>query len=270
MKKNEELRMCLLNNWLEKDDCRCITVIGSGGKTTLIWHLASSLAPGRKILVTPTTKMFVPPPGEKLYDNYCGQGSLPVSPLPGVTLAGAFNGASGKLENLPPGQLEEMVHGYDFVLIEGDGSKGRPLKAWSDDEPVVPDFTDMTIGVLPLWPLGKPVSESLVHRMPLFLALTGAAIGEPITPGHILRVIMGRAAGEAGNVGSTQPGLFAKARGKKLLFFSQVEDDAAIKQARELAEALPEGFRCRLSGIVAGSVKRTLGQTISPANTGIQ
>ena len=218
--------MCLLNTWLEKDDSRCITVIGSGGKTALIWHLASSLAPGRKILVTPTTKMYLPP-----------------SPPPGVTLAGVYNGASGKLEGLPPGQLEEAIHGYDFVLIEGDGSKGLPLKAWSEDEPVVPAFTDLTIGVLPLWPIGKPVSESLIHRLPLFLTLTGAVSGEPITQGHILRVI------------AASTGLFAKARGKRLLFFSQVEDDAALKQAQEITEALPEEFRNGLDDVMAGSVK---------------
>ena len=226
--------MTILTTLVEKYDSRRITVVGSGGKTTLIWHLASSLAPGRKILVTPTTKMFVSP-----------------SPPPGVTLAGVFNGASGKLESLPPGQLEEAIHGYDFVLIEGDGSKGLPLKAWSTDEPVVPAFTDLTIGVLPLWPIGKPVSENLIHRLPLFLTLTGAAPGEPITQGHILRVITGGAAGEA-----SPSGLFAKARGKKLLFFSQVEDDAALKQAQDLAEALPAEFRSGLSGVVAGSVKK--------------
>jgi len=231
--KNEKLS--IFTTLFEKDDSRCITVIGSGGKTALIWHLASSLAPDRKILVTPTTKMFVPP-----------------SPLPGVTLAGVFNGESGKLESLPPGQLEEMIHGYDFVLIEGDGSKGLPLKAWSEDEPVVPAFTDLTIGVLPLWPIGKPVSENLIHRLPLFLTLTGAVSGEPITSGHILRVITcGVAADEA-----SPPGLFAKAKGKKLLFFSQAEDDAALKQARGMAAALPVEFRSGLSGIIAGSVRK--------------
>ena len=223
-----------------------VTVIGSGGKTSLIWRLAANLAPGRRILVTPTTKMFVPSPEEKLYDFYFN--GLPAS-VSGVTLAGIFNEAIGKLESLPLPVLSQIIPGYDLVLIEGDGSKGLPLKAWTDYEPVVPDFTTLTLGVLPLWPLGKPVSESLIHRLPLFLSLTGAAVGEIIKPEHITALITGGAGGDE------VPGLFAKARGKKLLFFNQVEDDGDLNQASEIADLLPTAFRESLSGIIAGSVR---------------
>lgn len=233
-----------------------ITVIGSGGKTSLIWHLSASFAmrSGRKILVTPATKMFVPPPETKLYDRYygrCNDGILP-EPVPGITLAGHFNETNGKLESLPPSQLEKMLAGYDLVLIEGDGSRGLPLKAWTKNEPVIPSSTSLCIGMLPLWPLGKPVSESLVHRLPLFLALTGAGPGEPIRPEHIERLITGRQA-ESGAV--PLPGLFTKARGKKVLFFNQIENEGALTQAREMAELLPPRFREGLCGIIAGSVR---------------
>jgi probable selenium-dependent hydroxylase accessory protein YqeC len=234
--------------------CRVITVIGSGGKTSLIWHLAASFAaePDRKILVTPTTKMLVPPLETRLYHryldcrNYNSAEELKSHTVSGITLAGVFNEASGKLESLPPDQLEKIVSAYDSVLIEGDGSRGLPLKAWADDEPVVPPFTDLTIGMLPLWPLGKPVSEKLVHRLPLFLTLTGAVEGEPLKAEHILRLITGDA---------DCPGLFAKARGGKILFFNQIEDDASMKQTRELAESLPPEFRGGLSAVIAGSVR---------------
>ena len=214
-----------------------ITVIGSGGKTSLIWHLAASFVrSGRKVLVSPTTKMF--PPSK---------------PVPGVTLAGHFNETSGKLESLPPEDLEKLVADHDFALLEGDGAKGLPLKAWAAHEPVVPPFTTLTIGVLPLWPLGKVISEDLAHRLPLFLELTGAAAGERLTQKHILSIITG---------GKTQPGLFAKARGKKLLFFryadsyfdNHVDGGQAVKQAREIVEALPVEFRESLSGIICGNL----------------
>jgi probable selenium-dependent hydroxylase accessory protein YqeC len=241
---------------------KTVTVIGSGGKTSLIWHLAVSLAkPGCKILVTPATKMFVPPAEEKLYDRYCNcsckckckcDTAMPGGLLPGVTLAGVFNETSGKLESLPPETLEKIIAGYDLVLMEGDGSRGLPLKAWADGEPVVPLFTSITVGIAPLWPLGKPVSEETAHRLPLFLALVGASKGEIIKPEHYARVIMGRQAA-AGK--PAIPGLFAKARGSKVLFFNQIEDYGAIKQAEEIVSLLPGQFRESLSGIIAGSVR---------------
>ena len=135
--------------------------------------------------------------------------------------------------------------------MEGDGSRGLPLKAWAEDEPVVPPFTDLTIGMLPPGFLGKPITENIIHRFQLFLALTGTVPGEDLKPEHIVRLITG-----AEKTGSLPlPGLFAKARGKKLLFFNQVEDDCALKQARELTESLGFEFRSGLWKIIAGSVR---------------
>ncbi|MDR1804467.1 MAG: putative selenium-dependent hydroxylase accessory protein YqeC [Treponema sp.] len=241
-----------------------VTIVGSGGKTSLIWHLAANKAPSdhsgvvrRKILVTPTTKMLVPS-DDKLYDRYydgitnCITDGITGDPIPGVTLAGCFNEATGKLESLPLPALSELISSYDLVLLEGDGSRGLPLKAWAADEPVVPAFTTLTVGVLPLWPLGKPISESMIHRLPLFLSLTGATAGETLKPEHITAVITGAACGGGLLCGG---GLFAKARGKKALFFNQAEDDEALKQAREVVGLLPPDFRAGLCAIIAGSVQ---------------
>ena len=238
----------------------CVTVIGSGGKTSLIWHLAKTLliSPGkvpercRRILVTPTAKMLAPPSGEKLYDRYADRNNYRgrdgtdffyrglKNPVRGITLAGSFNKVNSKLETLPPEELEAIAPFYDLVLMEGDGSRGLPLKAWADYEPVVPDFTDVTIGMLATWPLGMPVSEKHIHRLPQFLALTGMAEGEKLKMEHMAKIITG---------------LFAKACGKKILFFNQAESEDSLIIARELTERLPEQFRSSLSGIIAGSVR---------------
>ena len=224
-----------------------ITVIGSGGKTSLIWLLARQLA--RRVphvLVTPTTKMFLPPPAEKLFDHYSD--GAPPAPLAGITLAGVFNEKTGKLESLPPPELERIVRDYDLVLIEGDGSRRLPLKGWADHEPVVPRFTDFTVGMLPLWPMGMPTSEKIIHRLPLFCALSGAKAGEALSLAHLAAAI--------GCGKESSRSLFSTAEGKKILFINQIEDEAALDQARELVGLLPLKFRSGLYRIIAGSVKR--------------
>ena len=214
-----------------------ITVIGSGGKTSLIWYLAASLKnETRKILVTPTTKMYVP--DAHFYNRYYN--GVPPKAEEGITLAGRFSEANAKLESLPPADLERIVPGYDLVLIEGDGSKGLPLKAWAEDEPVIPSLTSITIGMLPLWPLGKPISEKIIHRLPLFLELSGASEGEPVKPEHIIKLVTK---------------CFANARGRSILFFNQVEDDEALRQAREFTGLFSSELRMSLDWVVAGSVK---------------
>ena len=238
---------------------KIVTVIGSGGKTSLIWFMAAALAviPDRKILVTPTTKMLVPPyaakrnAGLNFYTRYFSSPEMVTAAASGITLAGNFNKASGKLESFPLPKLESMINDYDFVLIEGDGSRALPYKAWESYEPVVPSFTDLTIGMLPIQGLGEAITEKTVCRLELFLARTGALKGEALTKEHLKRVI-------SGNETGSSTGLFAKARGKKLLFLNQVEDAASLKNARELAEILPKNFRKTLAAIIAGSVMENL------------
>jgi probable selenium-dependent hydroxylase accessory protein YqeC len=208
-------------------------VIGSGGKTSLIWHLARYFAPkSRSVLVATTTKMF-PPKKTEL--------------LPGIDMAGRFNQKTGKLEALPLEELAERIPAYDLVLIEGDGSRGLPLKGWAEYEPVIPSFATVTIGVLPLWPLGKPISAEFIHRLPLFCALTGADIGSMLEIEHLVKVIAG---------GKMEKSLFSAAVGRKILFFNQIEHEAAVLQAAKLAALLPMDFKSRLQGIIAGSVEQ--------------
>jgi probable selenium-dependent hydroxylase accessory protein YqeC len=165
---------------------------------------------------------------------------FPLPKMPGVTQAGIFNSESGKLESLPLPELERITGCYDLVLVEGDGAKKLPLKGWADYEPVVPEFTTATAGVIPVWPLGRPATGELIHRLPLFCGLANISEGEVIHPLHLAAAI--------------ERGLFAKAKGKKLLFFSQVENKSCLAAARKIVDLLPPAFCSTLAGIAAGSV----------------
>jgi probable selenium-dependent hydroxylase accessory protein YqeC len=170
----------------------------------------------------------------------------PSETLPNVETAGILNTESGKLEALPPEELEKKAAAFGLLLIESDGSRGLPLKAWKPGEPAIPTLATATLGVIPLWPLGQPVSETIIHRLSLFLELSGAKEGEALKPEHLLRVITGY---------KDRPGLFAAARGKRILFFNQIEDNKGLQAARELAAMLPPRFRTGLYAVVAGSVR---------------
>jgi probable selenium-dependent hydroxylase accessory protein YqeC len=221
-----------------------VTITGCGGKTTLLWKLAEEKR-GEKTLVTTTTHIGRPPEAENRYDYFWNEEDVEdvvdvVSRAErGVTLAGST--AGGKFASLPLETLEKIIPLFDYVFMEGDGSRTLPLKAWADYEPVVTSSTNITIGVLPLWTLGMAISDKIIHRLPIFCELTGARAGEPLEAKHFVSVITG--------------GLFKGARGRKILFFNQVEDEKTLRAAREITALLPPDFARGLHRALAGSLR---------------
>jgi molybdenum cofactor cytidylyltransferase len=81
--------------------------------------------------------------------------------------------------------------GYHSIplLIEADGSRGKPLKAWAEHEPPIPEFVDFVIQVVGLMGLGKLLNEENVHRPEIFSRLSGLNIGEKITTDSLARIL---------------------------------------------------------------------------------
>jgi probable selenium-dependent hydroxylase accessory protein YqeC len=59
--------------------------------------------------------------------------------------------------------LDRLANLADFILIEADGSKQLPIKAWADHEPVLPTCTSMVLILAGLSCLEKPLSAAC-HR----------------------------------------------------------------------------------------------------------
>jgi probable selenium-dependent hydroxylase accessory protein YqeC len=173
---------------------------------------------------------------------------LPAVIEPGVTFAGNHEEGASKTTALSPALLPALIRSADVTLIEGDGSKTLPLKGWADYEPVVPPSTTVTVGVIPLWPLGMPATETVIHRLPQFCALTGAEKAGVLTASHLASAVSGGP--------NKRRGLFAEARGKRVLFFNQAEDEGAFRQADEVVDLLPAVFKAGLDAVIVGSVRQ--------------
>jgi len=171
---------------------RFISVVGSGGKTALLRYLSERL-PGTVILTT-STHMY-PFPGMPLVD--AGGAATPGRVL--AELRAALRDSrvvclgrllpSGKL-SAPSGvmPLEALLDEADHVIVEADGSAGRPLKAHRPFEPVIPACSAMTVGVAGASGIGRPASEAC-HCPELFCALAGMDPGEPVRPEHVAAVL---------------------------------------------------------------------------------
>ena len=174
---------------------KCISVIGSGGKTTLLRYLAGRL-PGTVILTTSTH--IYPFPGIPLVET--GEedsGKSPDRILAEIREALSRSRVICLGQPEPSGKLaspadivpfELLLPEADHVLIEADGAAGRPLKAHRPWEPVIPACSAMTVCVVGASGIGKPVSQAC-HCPELFASLAGISPGSLVEPEHIAAVV---------------------------------------------------------------------------------
>ena len=130
-------------------DHELIALIGGGGKSTLLFALGNELAGrGKRVIVTTTTKMgreqaLVAPTVCWSADTDCALDALD-GPGPVMLVTGGD-------EHKVTGPAPEVIDGLfaesdaDYIIVEADGSRGRPLKAPAANEPVVPVTTTTVV-----------------------------------------------------------------------------------------------------------------------------
>jgi probable selenium-dependent hydroxylase accessory protein YqeC len=175
-----------------------LSLVGGGGKTSLLFHLAHSLArSGKRVLTTTTTKILVPSPDQSqtlLIDDdpeaILRQASCGLRTTSHITAA-AHNLDNSKLQGFAPEAIRIFRESglFDWILVEADGAARRPLKASAGHEPVIPPDTSVLVAVAGLEVLGQPLSEELVFRSALAAPLMGLAMGEIITASALARLL---------------------------------------------------------------------------------
>ncbi len=155
-------------------------VIGGGGKTSLLRALGEELAgEGHTVLLCATTKFF-PFPGLVNLDSPSERElreSLSARRLIAAGTSIAGTGKRGALE-LP---MECLAALADYVIVEADGSAGRPVKAHAPHEPVIPARANQTILVVGASGFGRPIAGA-AHRPERYAELAGVRPDAPVSP----------------------------------------------------------------------------------------
>jgi probable selenium-dependent hydroxylase accessory protein YqeC len=164
-----------------------ISLVGAGGKTSTMFRLAQELkALGKKVLVTTTTNIAFSETSQA--DHLVIDSSKDIRFLsrvePGtiVCLGSGMLNDKGKLKGIDREFIDEVYqkHLFDYIVVEADGSKRRPIKAPAHYEPVIPRETTRVVGLIGLDALGKSITEDHVHRPNLFCSITGKKMGDII------------------------------------------------------------------------------------------
>jgi probable selenium-dependent hydroxylase accessory protein YqeC len=205
-----------------------ISLVGAGGKTTLINKLTESLRKKKKILVSSTTTFIKPEITMYDFMDYAYHKDYDLGSInrPGIYIIGKGKNLEDLVFGLSTEDIENLADGFDHTIIECDFSNGRPLKGFRGHEPKIPSTTDITIGVLDIQSLGLMVNATNIHHLDKYLELTGSSIGSLVTIGHLAKIVNDKMA------------LFKNAVGKKVLYINKVEKEMDEALALNLFETI--------------------------------
>ena len=134
-------------------------LIGSGGKTTLLYTLTEELRKSGSVVLCTSTHIRVP----EQYPLVTGGADELRAALArhGAVCAGT-PAEDGKLTAAPIG-FAELAQLAEYVLVEADGAKGLPLKLHAAHEPVIPENAQRAVLVVGADGFGKPLRQ-VCHR----------------------------------------------------------------------------------------------------------
>jgi probable selenium-dependent hydroxylase accessory protein YqeC len=177
-----------------------VSLVGAGGKTSLMFRLARELSmAGEAVLTTTTTKIYEPSRDQSdcvvLSDsvgNILGRAGELLTRHPHITAAMYKMPDEGKLMGFRPENIAELKAAamFQWIIVEADGAAGRPLKAPAAHEPVTPDCADVQIGIVGLNGVGRPLTERMVFRCERFAELTGLSPGAVISDDAVAEIVV--------------------------------------------------------------------------------
>jgi len=154
------------------------SIIGSGGKTSLIHALSLILSKKGKVLLSTSTHIY---PFSHCENILVQESDSPERILSLVKegfskeniLCLGAEGREGKLSKAPI-SFSMLESCSDYILVEADGSKRLPAKAHNEREPQIPKESNLTILVFGASALNKEI-RLVVHRPEIFRALFSPA-----------------------------------------------------------------------------------------------
>jgi probable selenium-dependent hydroxylase accessory protein YqeC len=231
-----------------------VSLVGAGGKTTLMFQLARELASdGHSVLTTTTTKIFKPGPDQSPMVVMAENLPLLLEKF-GASVSGGLHvtavcgelAAQNKLIGYPPQLIDAVQKSglFQWILVEADGARRRPLKAPAAHEPVVPASSGWVIAMVGLEAIGKPLDDQHVFGSQDYSRITGLPAGAPVTTESVVGAVLA----PDGILKGFPP------EAKRILFLNKAESRERRAAGREIACALLGMSSRRIDRIIVGSL----------------
>ena len=231
-----------------------VSLVGAGGKTSLMYRLARELTSrGDTVLTTTTTKIYMPEPAQSSCVLVSGSvtGLLAeaqdlINENRHITMARYKLSDEGKLGGFSPQTIDVIRDSrlFQWIIVEADGAAGRPLKAPAEHEPVVPVSTTAVVGLAGLSGFGKPLSDRWVFRPDHFVEVAGINYNETINEDAIARTF------------SHRNGIFKNSsmRTRRSVFLNQADLPEGRAAGQRIAKLLLKDSGAEIKRVVLGQL----------------
>ena len=173
-----------------------VAFAGAGGKSSAIRTLAAELtSEGMKVIVAPTTKMFlgeIADVGTLIFSRETSEllsETRKALASSDAVVLGSEKISKDRIGGLAPEVFDQLSSLADVVLVEADGARDRAIKGTAVHEPLLPEASTLVVAVASIVALGKPVGDEYVHRPEVFSDLTGHGMGQSITATAFARAL---------------------------------------------------------------------------------
>ena len=244
-----------------------ISLVGAGGKTTLMFRLAKELfLAGEKVVTTTTTKIMEPSSEETpCLFVHSDEEKLKQLALQHIDQFRHITLARERLESRKLKGISTDLVGLlctspeiDMMIIEADGAAGRPVKAPREWEPVIPSHTTLVIGLLGVDGVGKELNEENLFQAERISELTGTPMGKKMTcKGMAILMVHPQ-------------GIFKGAphSSRRVAFINKVDVPEGMMWGREIGKELLEKGFSQIERVVLGQLRSELpvAEVMFPSN----
>jgi probable selenium-dependent hydroxylase accessory protein YqeC len=233
-----------------------ISLVGAGGKTTLMFALSRELTDHKKVVITTTTTKIFPPSSSETPFLLLSREEKEIvdfilknrSEFDHITIASEKLVASNKLQGINPELVKRLsqLRPVTYVIVEADGAARRPLKAPNPEfEPVIPLSSTLVIPVVGIDALGCRLSEDNVFRSEIASKLTELPLGETVTADTIVNLIL--------HPSGIMRGIPDRAR--IIPFINKIDLHADLSEARDIASKILEANHFQINQVVLGQAQ---------------
>lgn len=172
-----------------------VSFVGAGGKTTLMLGLGNELAAsGHRVVITTTTKMGTDQIQPPVVDSISRvEANFDRRPGP---LFLVRRGAESKVTGPSPVEVNELFRdsSADYVLVEADGARGKPLKVPAAFEPVIPSASTTVVLIAGIDAIGASIATAC-HRPDRVAELLDRPVTHILEPEDVARILTSASGG---------------------------------------------------------------------------